>query len=133
LFIILLIGLFAAVLLVLWLLLRSSFYRWIWHVDRAELASATYKKLCQLGGMVKISPRPQQTPQEYAAVLAAEFPERSEELQEIARAFMERRFGGRDGKLDIFNEARILKARRRLFDGIMDRLNQVEKIFRGRI
>jgi len=132
-FIIMLIVLFTAVLLLLWLLLRSSFYRWIWRVDRSELAAATYKKLCHLGAMVKISPRQQQTPQEYAAVLAAEFPERSEDLQEITRAFMERRFGGREGKLDIFNEARILKARRRLFDQIMGRLNQVEKVFRGRL
>jgi transglutaminase-like putative cysteine protease len=133
LFIVVLIALFAVVLLILWLPLRSSFDRWIWRVDRSELASTTYKKLCQLGSMVKISPRLQQTPQEYAAVLAAEFPEQSEELQEIARAFMERRFGGREGKLDIFNEARILKARRRLFGRIMGRLNQVEKIFRGRL
>ncbi len=132
-FIIILIALFAVVLLLLWLVLRSSFYRWIWRVDRSELASATYKKLCQLGAMVKISPKSQQTPREYAAVLAAEFPEHSEELLEIARAFMERRFGGREGKLDLFNEARLLKARRRLFDHITGRLNQVEKIFRGRL
>jgi hypothetical protein len=133
LFIIILIVLFAVVLLLLWLLLRSSFYRWVWRVDRSELASVTYKKLCQLGAMVKISPRLQQTPQEYTAVLAAEFPERSEELQEIARVYMERRFGGREGKLDLFNEARLLKARCRLFDQIMGRLNQIDKVFRGRI
>lgn len=132
-FIIILIVLFAVILLLLWLVLRSSFYRWIWRVDRSELAAMTYKKLCQLGAMLKINPGLQQTPQEYAAVLAAEFPERSEELQEIARAFMERRFGGREGKLDLFNEARLLKARRRLFDRITGRLNQVEKVFRGRL
>jgi transglutaminase-like putative cysteine protease len=132
-FIIILIALFAIVLFIFWILLRSSFYRWLWRVDRSELASVTYKKLCHLGAMVKIGPRPQQTPREYAAVLAAEFPERSEELEEITRAYMERQFGGRKGKLDLFNEAKLLKARIRLFGNITDRLNQIDRVFRGRL
>jgi transglutaminase-like putative cysteine protease len=123
----------AAFLLVLWFYMRSSFYRWIWRVDRSELASATYNKLCQLGAMIKISPRPQQTPLEYITILAAEFPEQADELQEITRAYLERQFGRREGKLDLFNEARFLKARRSLFDKLMSRMTQVEKVFRGRL
>jgi hypothetical protein len=83
--------------------------------------------------MLKIGPRPQQTPLEYAAVLAVEFPEQAQDLQEITQAYLESRFGGRGGKADIFNEARLLKARRRLFERLMSRLGQVEKIFRGRL
>jgi hypothetical protein len=123
----------AALVLVLWFFMRSSFYRWAWQVDRSELASATYKKLCRLGAIIKLSPRPQQTPLEYATVLAAEFPEQADELQEITRAYLERKFGRREGKLDLYNEARLLKARRSVFKKIMSRMTQVEKLFRGRL
>jgi transglutaminase-like putative cysteine protease len=123
----------ALFLTVIWLFVRSSFYRWVWRVNRSDLASETYKKLCQLGAMIKISPKPQQTPLEYSAVLAEEFPEKAGEIQEITRAYLERQFGGREGKLDLFNEARLLKARRNLFDKLMSRLTQVEKVFRGRL
>jgi len=123
----------ALFLMVMWLFVRSSFYQWVWRVNRSDLASETYKKLCQLGAMIKIGPKPQQTPLEYSAVLAEEFPERAGEIQEITRAYLERQFGGREGKLDLFNEARLLKARRNLFDKLMTRLTQVEKLFRGRL
>jgi transglutaminase-like putative cysteine protease len=123
----------AAVLLSLWLLARSSFTRWIWRVDRSDLASDTYRKMSQMGMMMKIGPRPQQTPLEYATVLAAEFPEQDREIREITQAYLERQFGGREGKLDLFNEARLLKARRSLFAKLMGRLTQLEKMFRGRV
>jgi transglutaminase-like putative cysteine protease len=123
----------AAVLLLLWLLVRSSFTRWIWRVDRSDLASDTYRKMSQMGAMMKIGPRPQQTPLEYATVLAAEFPEQDREIREITRAYLERQFGGREGKMDLFSEARLLKARRRLFASLMGRLTQLEKMFRGRV
>jgi transglutaminase-like putative cysteine protease len=131
--VIVIIAIAAAILLVLWLLIRSSFTRWIWQVDRSDLASETYKKMCQMGAMMKIGPRPQQTPLEYATVLVTEFPERDKEIREITRAYLERQFGGREGKLDLFNEARLLKARRNLFDKLMSRLTQVDKMFRGRV
>jgi transglutaminase-like putative cysteine protease len=131
--IIIMIVIIALFLMVMWLFVRSSFYRWIWRVNRLDLASETYKKLCLLGAMIKISPRPQQTPLEYSAVLAEEFPERAGEIQEITQAYLERQFGGRQGKLDLFNEARLLKARRNLFDKLMTRMTQVEKLFRGRL
>jgi hypothetical protein len=63
----------------------------------------------------------------------AEFPEKAQEIREITRAYLERQFGGREGKPDIFNEARLLKARRSLFDKLMSKLTQVDKIFRGRV
>jgi transglutaminase-like putative cysteine protease len=133
LFIIVAVVIVALVLLALWIFVRSSFYRWVWRVDRSDLARDTYRKVCRMGAMMKIGPRPQQTPLEYTAVLAAEFPEQAKEIQEITRAYLERQYGGREGKPDLFNEARLLKARRSLFDKLMSRLTQVEKIFRGRL
>ncbi|OGO06440.1 MAG: hypothetical protein A2Y92_00165 [Chloroflexi bacterium RBG_13_57_8] len=124
---------FAGLIAVPLLAMRSSFYRWVWKVDRSELATLTYERLCQLGAMLKISPKPNQTPLEYAVILAAEFPERAKEVNEITQAYMERRFGRGEGKLDLFNEARLLKARCSLFGKMMGRLTRVEKIFRGRL
>ena len=131
--IMLLLGFFIGLLTLPFLLLRSSFYKWAWRVDRANLATATYEKMCQLGAMVKHGPRPQQTPLEYTALLEAEFPEQAKEVQEITQAYLERRFGGREAKIGLFDEARILKARRSIFEKIMGRLSQVEKIFWGRL
>jgi transglutaminase-like putative cysteine protease len=131
--IILCIVILAAFVLILWFFTRSSFYRWVWQVDRGELASTTYGKLCRLGAIIKLSPRPQQTPLEYANVLAAEFPEQADEVQAITQAYLERQFGRREGKVDIYNEARLLKARRSVFEKIMSRMTQVEKLFRGRL
>lgn len=124
---------FVVLLMVPFLVLRSSFFRWVWKVDRSDLAAVTYERLCQLGMMLKLGPRSNQTPLEYAAVLAAEFPEQAKEVQEITQAYLERQFGRGEGKLDLFNEARLLKARCNLFTKLMSRLTQVEKIFRGRL
>jgi hypothetical protein len=130
--IILIIIFFSILVLVPFLFLRSSFNRWVWHVNRADLTSMTYGKLCRLGSMLKLSPRPQQTPLEYAAVLAKEFPEQAEALEYITRAYLERRFGRREATLDLFTEAELLKARCSLFDKLISRLSRVEKLFSGR-
>jgi transglutaminase-like putative cysteine protease len=122
-----------ALLLVLWFFTRKSFYQWAWQVDRSELATATYEKLYRLGEMIKLSPRPQQTPLEYSSTLAEEFPDQADEVHEITRAYLERQFGRRKGKLDLYSEARLLKARRGVFEKIMSRMTQVEKLFRGRL
>jgi transglutaminase-like putative cysteine protease len=131
--IILIITFFTGLLIVPFLVLRSSFFRWVWKVDRSNLAAVTYERLCQLGAMLKLGPKPNQTPLEYAAVLANEFPEQASDINDITRAYLVRRFGRGEGKLDLFNEARILKARCRTFNKIMSRLTQIEKVFRGRL
>jgi transglutaminase-like putative cysteine protease len=130
--IIIIIIFFLALLLIPFLVLRSSFYRWVWHVDRADLTFMTYEKLCQLGSMLKLGPRPQQTPLEYAAVLTAEFPEQANALHHITQAYLEKRFGRREGSLDLFAEAELLKARCSIYDKLLKRLSQAEKIFSGR-
>jgi transglutaminase-like putative cysteine protease len=113
------------------LLLRSSFYRWLWHVNRDDLVSIAYDKMCHLAAMVGSGPRPQQTPLEFAAVLAAEFPEQAGSFQHIARTYVESKFGRR-GKPGLFEEAEILKARCNAFDALLKRLGLAGKITRGR-
>jgi hypothetical protein len=131
--IIIIIIFFLVLLLVPFLLLRSSFYRWVWRVNRVDLASITYDKLCQLGSMLKLSPAPQQTPLEYTTALAAEFPDQADALYYITQAYLERRFGRREGNLNLFAEAELLKARCRVFGELLKRLSQAEKLFSGRL
>ncbi|OGO41686.1 MAG: hypothetical protein A2137_07255 [Chloroflexi bacterium RBG_16_58_8] len=114
------------------LLLRASFYRWLWYVNRNDLASLAYDKLCRLAAMARLGPSPQQTPMEFAAGLAAAFPEQAGDFTRIARSYMENRFGRKEGP-GLFEEAELLKARCRAFDALLKRLGLTGKITRGRV
>jgi hypothetical protein len=102
-------------------LLRVSFNRWLWRVDRDKLASLAYDKMCNLAARVDLGPRPQQTPLEFAAGLAVEFPGQAEAFYHVARSYVENKFGRR-GKLGLFEEAELLKARCSAFGALLKRL-----------
>jgi transglutaminase-like putative cysteine protease len=110
--------------------LRSAFYRWVWNVDRANLATMTYDKMCRLGTMVRLGPRSHQTPLEYTAGLKELYPEQSESLDKITQLYLDYRFGGRKERPNLFEEAEILKARCDIFRELMKRLRPAGKIFR---
>ncbi len=102
--------------------LRRSFSRWLWHVDRANLAAAAYAKMTALANMVNLGPKPQQTPLEFAAELGSTFPQEAGDVDRIARLYADTRFGGRRVELGLFEEAEILKARCRVFSRLQQRL-----------
>ncbi len=110
-------------------ILRSAFYRWLWRVDRAHLASTVYAKMCNLTSRVGLGPRPQQTPREFAFELAAEFPDQAEAIDDITRAYVENRFGHREGKPGLYEEAEILKARHSVYQSLLNRLGRVRTWF----
>jgi transglutaminase-like putative cysteine protease len=110
------------------LALRSRFHRWLWIVIRSESASMVYARMCVLASMVRLGPRPQQTPLEYNAELTSQFPSQAEALNIITQAYVENRFGRR-GKLGLFEEAKLLKARRSVFDMLLKRLGFLKKLF----
>jgi hypothetical protein len=110
------------------LALRSKFYRWLWGVIRSESASMVYARMCVLASMVRLGPKPHQTPLEYTAELTSKFPLQAEALDIIAQAYVENRFGRR-GKLGLFEEAKLLKARRSVFDMLIQRLGFLKKLF----
>ena len=105
------------------LFIRSAFYRWLWSVIRVDSASLVYSKLCALGSLAKIGPRPQQTPLEYTAELTSEFPPQAEALNKVMQTYVEKRFGGREGRLGLMEEAELLKSRRDAYNAILKRLN----------
>jgi transglutaminase-like putative cysteine protease len=113
-------------------LVRTAFHSWVWRVDRANLNVMAYEKLCRLGALVKMGPRPSQTPLEYTAGLAAEFPSQAQDLNRITRAYVENRFGGRQERPSLFEEAEILKARCSVFSELLKRLGPMGRLLRGR-
>jgi hypothetical protein len=62
------------------MVLRSLSFRWIWHVNRSTLSYDTYINMCRLAATVGIIPRPQQTPLEFTAELAAVIPQEAKNL-----------------------------------------------------
>lgn len=110
------------------MILRSVFYRGVWDVDRSNSAAMVYDKLCALGSLAGVGPAKQQTPLEYAAELADAFPQQAAAVHDIAQAYVENRFGKKDGKLDLFQEAVLLKARCSVFERLLGRLTFVNKL-----
>ncbi len=113
------------------LALRVAFYRWLWRVDRDKLSSLAYDKLCNLAARIGLGPQPHQTPLEFAASLAAEFPECSGDFDHIARSYMGARFGQK-GEAGLFEEAELLKARCRAYDALIERLGIAGELARVR-
>jgi len=108
---------------------RSAFYRWLWQVDRDNMASGAYARICSLASVIGLGPGPQQTPLEFAAGLAVEFPEQAKALDDITRAYVENRFGHREGRLGLFEEAEILKARCGIYEALLKRLGLAGRLF----
>lgn len=104
---------------------RRAFRRRLWHVNREALAYTTYTKLCRLASMARLSPRPQQTPLEFAAELEAAFPEEADALDNIVQIYQENRFGHREGKLELYQEAQFLKARRLVYNLLLRQMGKV--------
>ncbi|MHB8104340.1 MAG: DUF4129 domain-containing transglutaminase family protein [Dehalococcoidales bacterium] len=122
-------ALIIAVVIGLIVLIRSLSFRWLWRVDRQAVAYGTYINMCRLAAMVGLVPRPQQTPLEFAAVLVEALPQEAESLNYITRVYMENRFGGRDGKPDIAEEAEILKARHIVYRQLIQRMSKIRRLF----
>jgi transglutaminase-like putative cysteine protease len=121
-------ALIIAVLIGLILVIRSLSFRWLWRVDRSAVAYGTYINMCRLAAMVGLVPRPQQTPLEFTAQLVEALPQDAEAVNYIARVYMENRFGGRDGKPGMAEEAEILKARHIVYTTLIKRLGVMRRL-----
>ena len=117
------------VLAVPFTVVRSAIRRWVWRVDRSDLASSIYLRTCRLASLAGMSPEPHQTPQEFAAVLAAEYPDQATAFNDIARTYAETRFGRKEGKLGLYEEAMVLKARRNVYNLLIRRFGWARSLF----
>jgi hypothetical protein len=112
----------AGILLLIFLLfaLRSAFYRGLWHLKGPDYASEIYIKMCSLASLVKLSPKPQQTPLEYCAQLASLFPQQAKAIDHIVQAYLESRFGRRP-RSGLPQEAELLKSRVDVYHALLKR------------
>jgi hypothetical protein len=97
-------------------------------VDREHLALKAYSRMCQLATMVGLEPRTQQTPQEFAIELAMEFPDQTAAFNDIVRFYTENRFSPRKGRLSLFDEVTVLKARSSVYQNLLQRLGFLKKL-----
>lgn len=111
--------------------MRSAFNRWLWHVDRDQVALETYQKMGRLAALARLGPHVAQTPLEYAAALGTAMPERAGEVTTITDAYVGARFG-RAERPSLFEEAEILKARYHVFEALLGRVGFVRRFFRRR-
>lgn len=110
------------------LVFRSVFYRWLWRVDREEMASRVYSRMCRLASLVGLEPEPQQTPREFADKLVIALPEQATALNDIIRIYTENKFSPRKGRLGLAQEQIILYARSSVYIGLLQRLGLVKKL-----
>ncbi|MFC1958667.1 DUF4129 domain-containing transglutaminase family protein [Chloroflexota bacterium] len=62
---------------------------------RSDYASEIYRKMCFLASLLRLGPKPQQTPLEYCARLASAIPLQAEALDCIVQTYVESRFSHR--------------------------------------
>jgi hypothetical protein len=99
-------------------------------VVRNDPARNIYSRLCVLGALAKVGPRPAQTPLEYAAVLSSEFPAQAKAFEEITKRYMDNHFGHKDRVLNLMEEAELLKMRSEVYNAILKRMGFFSKVFR---
>ena len=88
---------------------------------RSEHAPEVYGKMCFLASLVKLSPKPQQTPLEYCSELALVFPLQADALDNIAQAYIESRFSNRK-ELGQLQKGRLQKSWLRVYPVLLKRL-----------
>ncbi len=117
-----------ALIIGLILVIRSLSFSWLWRVDRKTIAYTTYLNMCKLAGMIGLVPKPQQTTLEFTAELVAALPQEAGAVSFIARVYMENRFGGREGTLDMAEEAEVLKSRHIVYNTLIRRLGKIRRL-----
>lgn len=122
-------ALIIALLVGLVLVIRAFSFRWLWRVDRNAVAYGTYTNMCRLAAMVGLVPTPQQTPLEFTTELVKTMPQEAKAVNYITRVYMENRFGGREGKPEVAEEAEILKARHIVYHTLIKRMSVMSRLF----
>lgn len=110
-------------------IVRPFYSRRIWNVDRERLPVSTYASLCRLAGMNGIDLSSRQTPLESLPKIAEIIPEQSKELEFLVQSYVANQFGRDKGKIGLYEEAEILKARVLVFEAILQKQGKVQRFF----
>lgn len=76
-------------LLIVWILISSWYSK---KFGRKDYAVETWGKLCYFSSWLRLSPRPQQTAEEYGNYLTQVFPEQKQSINRLTQAFVNTRF-----------------------------------------
>jgi transglutaminase-like putative cysteine protease len=109
--------------------IRPFYSRQLWDVDRDNLASSAYGNLYLLAEMNNLFPSPQQTPLEFSSQIAKIIPEQSKNLDLLVQSYLDKRFGPDKGKLGLYEEAEILKARVLVYNAIIKKKGKIHQLF----
>ncbi|MBI2848519.1 MAG: transglutaminase domain-containing protein [Chloroflexi bacterium] len=106
------------------LVLLSLFGWFLWRRYMAQFSPAyqIYEKLCLLASLCRLSPRPYQTPYEYARTLGDALPANRQSIEHITGAYVRVRFGGKT--IDPSDNSRLREAWTVLRAALMRRLWQ---------
>ncbi len=102
---------------ILWSILSHQRRRFV----RPDYASDIYRKMCFFASLVRLGPKPQQTPFEYCARLTSVFPLQTEALDCIVQTYVERRFSRRK-ELDHWGRGRLQMSWNRVYPVLLKRL-----------
>ncbi len=94
------------------------------HFVRPTNASEVYGKMCFFASLLRLGPKPQQTPLEYCARLTSVFPLQAKALDNIGQAYIERRFSQRK-ELDNWQRWRLQKSWREVYPVLLKRLFRI--------
>ncbi len=104
--------------------LRSPISRRLRRFTTPDNASEVYGKMCFLASLVKLKPKPPQTPLEYCSELTSVFPLQAEALDNITQAYIENRFSRRK-ELGLLEKGRLRESWRELYPVLLKRLFRI--------
>ncbi len=99
-------------------------YRWLQRFSGPDYAFQVYARMCFFASLLKLRPKPQQTPLEYCSQLAVAFPLKAGALDNITRAYLESRFSQRKG-LELEQRKALLKSWRDVYPILLKRLFRI--------
>ncbi|MBI2329353.1 MAG: hypothetical protein HYU85_06945 [Chloroflexi bacterium] len=102
-------------------ILWSAFSHRRQRLVRSDYASEVYRKMYFLASLLRLEPKPQQTPLEYYARLASVFPRQVEALECIVQTYVERQFSRRK-ELDHWQRGMLRKSWKRIYPAFLKRL-----------
>ena len=107
--------------LALYVSMRSGYAYWLTRLKRVDNPVDVYTRMCYLASLIKVGPKPDETPLEYSVRLALALPTNAQSIDNITRAYVETQFSSRKD-LTGLQKARMQKSWVELCPSLVKRL-----------
>ena len=101
--------------------MRSGYAYWLTRLKRVDNPVDVYTRMCYLASLIKVGPKPDETPLEYSVRLALALPINTQAIDTITRAYVETQFSSRKD-LTSLQKARMQKSWVELCPSLVKRL-----------